>query len=305
MNDPPPSVEAVAPEVPRRLGEVVRRAMAKDPDERYLSAGDLGRAATAGTGDEPVREPERTVATGAAAPMAQATRPAATAGRREGRASDDVPPTTAAAGTAALGGTGPGKTWVQPAREPARGPSAPPRRALVPALAALAALVLAAVLVVVLKPFGSTGPTAPRTTVTGNSTSTSKTTTTRPASLTRAAVDAALAAYGRAENAHDARGIAALLTADVVKVNGGIRYTGRPAALADYRCRIDKLTDTSRLSTRSVDVARRSATVLADYYIGSTRGGTISFHLVDSGGRPLMDRVTITLAGGRSGQPCR
>ena len=47
---------------------MVERALAKRPEDRYPSAGDLGRAALAAAAGEPVTEQERTVATGAAAP---------------------------------------------------------------------------------------------------------------------------------------------------------------------------------------------------------------------------------------------
>ena len=50
------------------LAPVIRRAMAKDPAERFPSAGDLGRAAVAAARHERVTEPERTVASGEAAP---------------------------------------------------------------------------------------------------------------------------------------------------------------------------------------------------------------------------------------------
>jgi serine/threonine protein kinase len=49
MDEPPPLVTAAAPEAPAALDEVVRTAMAKDPDERYPSAGELGRAALRAT----------------------------------------------------------------------------------------------------------------------------------------------------------------------------------------------------------------------------------------------------------------
>ena len=45
---PPPSLLEVAPDLPPQFEGVVQRAMAKDPAERYASAGELGRAALRG-----------------------------------------------------------------------------------------------------------------------------------------------------------------------------------------------------------------------------------------------------------------
>ncbi len=67
LNDPPPAPSLYAPEVPPALDQVVARAMAKQPADRYPSAGDLGRAALAAVSGQAVAVPERTVATGAAA----------------------------------------------------------------------------------------------------------------------------------------------------------------------------------------------------------------------------------------------
>jgi DNA-binding CsgD family transcriptional regulator len=47
LSDPPPAPSDVVPELPAAISAVVRRAMAKSPEERYASAGDLGRAALA------------------------------------------------------------------------------------------------------------------------------------------------------------------------------------------------------------------------------------------------------------------
>ncbi len=74
LHDPPPAPSLYAPEVSIALDDVVVRAMSKQPEDRYPSAGDLGRAALAAVGGTAVAVPERTVATGAAATR-EATQP--------------------------------------------------------------------------------------------------------------------------------------------------------------------------------------------------------------------------------------
>jgi DNA-binding beta-propeller fold protein YncE/predicted Ser/Thr protein kinase len=68
LNDDPPSLHDRAPNVPSSFDAVLSRAMAKDPDDRYPSAGDLGRAALAAAGQPVAPGPERVVAVGEAAP---------------------------------------------------------------------------------------------------------------------------------------------------------------------------------------------------------------------------------------------
>src|SRR5215216_2717427 len=64
IHEPAPSLRTAAPDAPVALDQAVARALAKNPDERYPSAGDLARAAlAAASGDQP-SEPERTVAIG-------------------------------------------------------------------------------------------------------------------------------------------------------------------------------------------------------------------------------------------------
>jgi pSer/pThr/pTyr-binding forkhead associated (FHA) protein/predicted Ser/Thr protein kinase len=70
VNEPPPSPLARRPDLPPQFDEVVRRAMAKDPAERYPSAGDLGQAALVAAGGQRRLSAESIVATGAAAPYA-------------------------------------------------------------------------------------------------------------------------------------------------------------------------------------------------------------------------------------------
>ncbi len=71
LDAPPPSVLSVLPDAPEALGDVVRRAMAKDPAVRFQSAGDVGRAALAAVALSRALAPERSVATGAAKPGGQ------------------------------------------------------------------------------------------------------------------------------------------------------------------------------------------------------------------------------------------
>jgi hypothetical protein len=79
VNDPPPSPRAIASAVPRELDSVVTKAMAKSPDDRYLSAGDLGRAAIAGAERRAHAGLPRSVAIGAAAPQTTRHEPATAA----------------------------------------------------------------------------------------------------------------------------------------------------------------------------------------------------------------------------------
>jgi DNA-binding beta-propeller fold protein YncE len=75
LSAPPPVPSAFTPRLPRQFDAVVARAMAKEPDGRYPSAGDLGRAARAAAERRMSTEPERMVARGAAAPGAAVTDP--------------------------------------------------------------------------------------------------------------------------------------------------------------------------------------------------------------------------------------
>lgn len=67
LNEPPPSVDRWPDRALAELDPVVRRATAKNPEDRFPSAGDLGRAAIAAAAGVAVTEPERHVGAGDAA----------------------------------------------------------------------------------------------------------------------------------------------------------------------------------------------------------------------------------------------
>ena len=69
VNAPPPTPSDLRPELPRKFDEVVHRAMAKDPGDRYPSAGDLGQAALVAAGELRRASAWSVVATGEAAPI--------------------------------------------------------------------------------------------------------------------------------------------------------------------------------------------------------------------------------------------
>jgi serine/threonine protein kinase len=67
-SEAPPMLSSVAPGVPAALDAAVARALEKNPDDRFPSAGDLARAVSAAVAGQVPAEPERTVAVGRAAP---------------------------------------------------------------------------------------------------------------------------------------------------------------------------------------------------------------------------------------------
>jgi len=135
----------IAEGVPDAFAGVVDRALAKDPADRYPSAGDLGRAALAAVGSMPAPGPERNVARGDAAPAADAS-PSIVASAETTSLSPAAEAPTAAAATA-----------VAPEPPP------PERRGigrLLPAVGAVA-VVVAAIVVGVLLLGGDDEPQTP------------------------------------------------------------------------------------------------------------------------------------------------
>jgi len=70
LTEPPPKVSSLVPAA-ARFDDIILRALAKDPGDRYQSAGNLGYAAVAAAESRPVTRPERSIAIGDAAPMSE------------------------------------------------------------------------------------------------------------------------------------------------------------------------------------------------------------------------------------------
>ncbi len=132
IGEPPPSPRAADPSLAPAFDAVIGRALAKDPDDRFPSAGDLGRAAAAAAAGTTVTQPERSVATGAASP-------ATTVASSREEPARPQPVTTAST-----------RSFPRPAPRPdvAPPPGAPPRRpqgrrAVIPLIAGAAVLLIA------------------------------------------------------------------------------------------------------------------------------------------------------------------
>src|SRR4051794_28005075 len=76
LNEPPARVSQLAPRAGPAFDSVIDRALAKQPDQRYPSAGDLGRAAVAAAAGQHYTAAERSVAAGSAAPATVAAQAA-------------------------------------------------------------------------------------------------------------------------------------------------------------------------------------------------------------------------------------
>jgi YVTN family beta-propeller protein len=118
LQEEPPRLRVLHPELPAELDHVVARALAKEPDERFPSAGDLGRAAAAASAGSPTVEAERSVAVGAAAPGP----PEATTSAERVRAEAEPIESETASATTLRGQVAPTPDRLPPPARRSRGP---------------------------------------------------------------------------------------------------------------------------------------------------------------------------------------
>jgi serine/threonine-protein kinase len=256
LHDEPPRISAFG--APREFDRVVWRALAKDPEDRYPSAGDLGRAALAAARGEPVTESERSVARGPAAPATVAPtgngHTAATVAAAAPAPAD--PPTEAL--TAHTRAAPVDAAEAPPPRvrlhRPSRGRVAAAGLAAVAALAALGVL-LSAIL-------GGTGGAA------GSSGPLSR-------NEVRSAAEAFAAAYGH----EDALALRRVLTRDVQRVLPSGVARGRDAVVREYERQFDGRVASYDL--RGLDVTGGTAgRASGDYRVERTDGSPIEGHIV-------------------------
>jgi len=161
----PPSVLEAAPTLPVEFDAVIARAMAKNPDDRYPSAGDLGRDALAAADRQRATILERSVAVGRAAPAAGS--PAGAAG----------PPAAGSPSRAAV----PHGVGVTPDVAGQRTDPPPPNRSRTWfAAGGAGALIVAVVAVLLLSGALSSNATSTTTSTTTPTTTPTATTTTAP-----------------------------------------------------------------------------------------------------------------------------
>ena len=126
LSDPRPAPSQLVGEVPRELDGVVQRALAREPADRYPSAGDLGRAAIAGARGTAVLQPERSVAAGEASPEGATAPAAAPPTVADPGARPTRPLSPSASPTEALPPSAPSTAPAPARRGPPREPAAPP-----------------------------------------------------------------------------------------------------------------------------------------------------------------------------------
>ena len=266
LRDPPPQPSTKG--LDAGFDRVIARALAKAPDDRYPSAGDLGRAALGAARGEPVTESERTVAIGPAAPDHAA--PAAT--------SAAAGPATAA--TSAIAIPAPTRVRVVPDEPPPARRRGPGRRTLAAALA----LPLAGIVTVALLMVGSGD---------GRDAAAAQS---KP--LAALEVQAAVEAFANAYESEDGTALARLLTSDVERVLPAGVARGRSAVVTEYE-RQFRSNATESYDLQNLDVhGGLAGRASADYRVRragrSSIEGKIVLGVVRDRGRTRIALIAVT-----------
>jgi hypothetical protein len=294
LSESPPSVYWAVPDVPEEMDAVVRRAMAKDPADRFQSAGDLGRAALAAAEGREETAPERTVAAGAAAPVDYPT-------QALGRPTQAGSPGTSTGETASLPPYA-GAPAYAPAYVGDRAPGGPTptrRGARWPWI--LAGLLLLAGAGVGIAIAAGAFSTTTNTVVVAAHSSSNKNAS--GPLVTRDQVQSVLQQYANDYSNEDLSALGSLFAPNLNRTdatgNPPNVTTTRSAALDIYRQQFAMLTN-PRYSLNGVTVAQGhgEATAQGGYVItadntSSPSNGSIRFHLSDVNGTLMIDAITL------------
>jgi serine/threonine-protein kinase len=278
QEEPPRPSEHGAPD---GFDRVIARALAKDPAERYPSAGDLGRAAQAAAEGRPVTESERIVARGAAAPAARREHNGHTAVTEIVR-----PPRDATAATEVV--TPPpapppprrDRTQHQPRETLPLGDRPRRRRRGLGRTAAGLAIVLAAgaTVAALANREGVDAAQLPGATVADGE------------------VEDLANAFAEAYAREDAATLGTLLTRDVERVVPGARQQGKDAVLTAYRRQFDD-SETRSFELEELEVQGGAAGRASGRYVATYRGepdvtGAIAFNVLRDRGEPRIALIS-------------
>lgn len=256
--DPPTPSERVGG-LWEALDIVVRRGMSKLPDERFASAGDLGRSAVASLHGSTSNVPERTVAAGEAAPAT-------------------APPGASTAPT----------VLRRPDSDPTVPVSGRGRRVALATLVILALVAGLTVLAVTLASDAAEDPTGPST----------PTAPGPPAGsgVSEADARAVVERFAEAYQAEDVDAVLATFTGDpTYTFEPGVRKQGRNALRTEFEAQFAN-TDDYALSIGDIGVAGDTTVVSASYSQSLVGGlvsaeGMSSFEVVDGEGGALIETL--------------
>jgi ketosteroid isomerase-like protein len=288
LHEDPPRPTAVADDIPAGFDRVIARALAKDPEARYPSAGDLGRAALAAADGRHVTEVERTVARGAAAPSQARTAVLRDEDRTAVLADDDaltavLPEERPAERNGHAAGGPPPRTQHQPRQTLPLGDK-PRRRRGRRAGGVLAVLAAAGVVTFAATQIAGGGDGTDPTLLPG-------------APVSDGEVEQLVSEFSDAYAKEDAAALTRLLTRDAERVVPGTRQEGRTEVIRSYR---RQFADSDTRSFEVQDLAatggatgRASGRYVATYGGEADVTGTITFGVLRDRGTP---RIAMILA---------
>ena len=259
LSEPPPQLDSASLGLPAELNDVVRRAMAKAPADRFQSAGDLGRAAQAAIEQRLLDQSERSVATGTAAPAPASDQASAVATRQQPQPRRRTP------------------SWLPAA-----------------AVGAVVALIAGVAIAVATGAFGG-GSDTPKAATQAKSTRPSTT----GGTLTKAQVQSVLDEYAQALTNEDVSALDRLFAAKFVQRDPPQSPQDRKQALQTYKDQFDKVDNPSFEYTYvGISVDKGSGVAYVDFTAAADNQpvvkGSIDFHMISAGDRVAIDEIKVS-----------